>query len=735
MFPQQLWRRITGGRERPRQLPDRSTGRWPVTAVRTWAFGSLPGRSLLAAILVKLLLAPFAVEGDPPGVLGVVDAAATIVVLVVAGYILVRVLDGVRRRLLWRVRRKLILSYVFIGFVPVLLIVAFFLLAGVLMFLNVSSYLVKGGFDDLVEEAVVLAETTVTEIERGPGLVGANAVLESKLATTIERHPGVSLAIVPTGAAGAGSSAGSRVVRPMVVGPWHHLESPGDLPTWIGQAGFGGLLAYTRPDDDRTELVARAAGLARSPNPRYAVIVDLPVEEQTGDRMREATGIKLGTTVVVPSGGEEVAPVTGRAGNAASSPADIDTGIEEPWALDWVTFFDYTDWATGREGQVSMAIQVRIADIYDRISGAQATLGTVSLGDLFLLVLTIIGGLFLVIECAALVMGFALAKSITGSVHELFMGTEKVRAGNFAHRIRVQTRDQLGELAESFNSMTGSIKTLLEQAAEKKRLEEELRIAREIQMSLLPSGPTTLPGVGVTAVCVPAREVGGDYYDFFSLGDRRLGILIVDVSGKGTSAAFYMAELKGLVLSLSQIYHSPKQLMIEVNRIISDNLDTRSFITMMYAVLDLDAATLTYARAGHTPLIYLPATGMRREARVLAPDGLVLGLRFDGIQEKFDQLLEESTLSIAPGDVFALYTDGVTEAMNDADDFFGESRLSRVLEAHSHLSSDELRERILHEVDAFVGGAVQHDDMTMILVKIDKAARLAAPGGPTAVAV
>lgn len=729
MPPEQLWRRITGGRERSRQLLDRSTGRGSVAAVRGWAFGSLPGRSLLAAILVKLLLAPFAVEGDPPGVLGVVDAAATIVVLVVAGYILVRVLGDVRRRLLWRVRRKLILSYVFIGFVPVLLIVAFFLLAGVLMFLNVSSYLVKRGFDDLVDEAVVLAEAAVTEIECGPGLAGASAVLEGTLATTLGRHPGVSLAIVPTGAEGVG------IRRPIVVGPWQHLEPPGDVPTWIGEAGFGGLLAYTLPNDVRTELVARAAGLPASPQPRYAVIVDLPVEGETVDRMREATGITLGATGVVPIGGEDIAPVAGRPGSAASAPADIDTGTEDPWVLDWVRFFDYTDWATGRAGQVSMAIQVSIADIYDRISGAQATLGNVSLGYLFLLVLTITGGLFLVIECAALVRGFALAKSITGSVHELFMGTEKVRTGNFAHRIRVQTRDQLGELAESFNSMTGSIKTLLEQAAEKKRLEEELRIARDIQMSLLPSGPTTLPGVAVTAVCVPAREVGGDYYDFFSLGDRRLGILIADVSGKGTSAAFYMAELKGLMLSLSEIYHSPKQLMIEVNRIISDNLDTRSFITMMYAVLDLDAATLTYARAGHTPLIYLPATGVRREAQVLAPDGLVLGLQFDGIQEKFEQLLEESTVSIAPGDVFALYTDGVTEAMNDAADFFGESRLSRVLEAHGHLSSDELRERILGEVDAFVGDAVQHDDMTMILVKIDEAARLAVPGGPTAVAV
>ena len=125
-------------------------------------------------------------------------------------------------------------------------------------------------------------------------------------------------------------------------------------------------------------------------------------------------------------------------------------------------------------------------------------------------------------------------------------------------------------------------------------------------MSLLPQGPLEMPGLAVTALCVPAREVGGDYYDFFRLDDARLGVLIADVSGKGTSAALYMAELKGLMLSLSQTHASPRELLIEANRIIADHLDARSFITMTYAVIDLERGTMTYARAGHTPLIYVP---------------------------------------------------------------------------------------------------------------------------------
>jgi phosphoserine phosphatase RsbU/P len=284
----------------------------------------------------------------------------------------------------------------------------------------------------------------------------------------------------------------------------------------------------------------------------------------------------------------------------------------------------------------------------------------------------------------------------------------------------VATRDQLGDLAESFNQMTGSIEDLLRQAEEKKRLEEELRIARSIQMSLLPQGQVAMPGVSVSALCVPAREVGGDYYDFFPLGDDRLAILIADVSGKGTSAALYMAELKGLMLSLSQTCPSPRELMLTANQIISHHLDSRSFITMAYGIVDLAARTLVYARAGHTPLIY------RRDGadgdpsvEILTPDGLVLGLRVDR-GEMFERLLTEVTLPLSRGDLLLLFTDGISEAMDAESNLFGEERLARLVGEHGHLPTDELRERILREIDAFVAGAPQHDDMTMILMKFEE---------------
>jgi len=177
------------------------------------------------------------------------------------------------------------------------------------------------------------------------------------------------------------------------------------------------------------------------------------------------------------------------------------------------------------------------------------------------------------------------------------------------------------------------------------------------------------------------------------------------------------------MLSLSQIHSSPRQLLIVANRIIAQHLDARSFITMTYAVIDMRARTMTYARAGHTPLIYVPGCGSvpgaRSHAKILAPDGLVLGLKIDR-GELFEQLLQEETIFLGAGDLYLFFTDGISEAMNVQDDCFGEGRLGQLVESHAHLPPDELRERVLREISAFVGEAPQHDDMTMILLKVDE---------------
>ena len=703
--------------------------------VRGALLHTLPGRAIVIGLAIKLAVFFVGVaSGGVPPFFAVVDTVAGLAAACGLAYFTFRLIVLAKRRLLWRVRRKLILSYIFIGFVPALLLVAFSLLCGYLLFYNFSSYLVQSRLRALSEQARFLAQSTALEIQRAGGR-DVPGILTRRQANAAVPYPEVSMAVVPVnrvcGEAGADSDFRLQTsdFKLQTSGPWLHVDPPRTVPSWIDCPGFTGVLAYSHrrtvdsPDED-THLMVRSLAFPDAPRSGYAVVVDLLVNDAIRQQLRKETGVELkSVTAVPPRKDDDAKPLTGRAGGDEGRGGPLVT----PGLLSSLTsFIDYHDWSTGASGPMTVTSALSIPELYDRISTAEGSVGR-TLGQGLLIVLFAIGALFLIIEAMALIAGFALAKSLTGSVHALFAGTERVRQGDFTHKIAVKSEDQLGELAVSFNSMTASIEDLLRQAAEKKRLEEELRIAHEIQMSLLPQGPLVMAGLSVTALSVPAREVGGDYYDFLPLDDHRVGVLIADVSGKGTSAALYMAELKGLVLSLSEIHTSPRAMLIAANRIIANHLDARSFITMTYAVVDLRARTITYARAGHTPLIYVPGTcadGGQRQVRILAPDGMVVGLKLDN-GEMFERHLVEETIPLQPGDLYLLFTDGISEAMNARDDLFGESRLGRLVETHAHLPSEELRERVLREIAAFVGDAPQHDDMTMILLKVDELAATA----------
>jgi phosphoserine phosphatase RsbU/P len=689
-------------------------------------FGTLPGRAIVIGIVLRLAVyAAGLVLGTVPAFLTVIDTAAGLALAVGAAYVVFKLIVLGKRHLLWRVRRKLMLSYVFVGFFPATLIVVFFLLCGFLLFYNFSSYLVQSHLRALADQTRFLAQSTALEIQRAAGH-DVPGIIARRQGNATAELAGVSLAVVPTDRMCANRSASTAAAGPgrlVTAGPWAHVAPPAAIPSWIDCEGVAGVEAYSAPPEDagadpRTEVLLRAVAFPDVRQPGFAVVVDLPVHEPIAQQLRSETGIEMrGASVAPESGGgaHAVRPLTGRGGESLP-PRETASGI----LGNLRSFLEYRDWNSGESGTLILSTRLSIGELYERISSAQGAVSRSS-SQALLLILFIIGGLFILIEIMALATGLALAKSITGSVHQLFTGTERVRHGDFTHKIEVTAQDQLGELAQSFNSMTASIEDLLREAAEKKRLEEELRIAREIQMSLLPQGALRMPGLSVTALCVPAREVGGDYYDLLPIDEHRLGVLIADVSGKGTSAALYMAELKGLMLSLSQIHTSPRSLLVAADRVMANNLDARSFITMTYAIIDLQERTMTYARAGHTPLMYLPGDNgaCGRRVRILTPDGLVLGLQMDK-GDMFERLLEEQTIPLHDGDLFALYTDGISEAMNESDDCFGDERLGRILEEHADLPSEELRERVLREIAAFVGVAPQHDDMTMIFLRVDR---------------
>jgi phosphoserine phosphatase RsbU/P len=681
-----------------------------VEAIRQWLVGTFAGRAVLVGAAVKLVAFLLSLILGRSRGLDAFDAigdVALVAATIALGY---RVYIDLKRRLLWRVRRKLIVSYIFIGFVPVLLVIAFFLVSGTLLFLNVSAYVLRNRIATVVDQTRFLAQTAAIEVQAARTARDVMDTLARRQQAAVARYPMVSYAVVPAPADCA--TGPTRAPLPTAVaGPWSHMAPPASIPDWVECLDVASL---STSDGEPASLIVRA--VAWPDGARNAVIVDVPVGDGLRRELRDEMGITIGGISTVE--GDQNAPRTTRRVRILGGSTKLEVDPSEP--IEWVGFLDYIDWKTGQTNAATVSFRMGLGAVYQYLSGPSlGRINNFNFGQLLLLLLAVVAALFLIIQAVAFMMGLTLARSITGSVHELFTGTERVRRGDFTHKIAIRSRDQLGELSASFNSMTSSIEELLQQKAEKERLEQELRIARSIQMSLLPQRSLVFPGISLSGHCEPAREVGGDYYDFLPLDDSRMGLLIADVAGKGTSAALYMAELKGVVLSLSQRHTSPRELLIDANRIISKHLDARSFITMTYAVVDVAARTITMARAGHCPLVYVPGPHSEsRTSRALQPDGMVLGLQFD-TGEIFSRTLEELTLPLGAGDLFLLYTDGISEAMNADGDYFGDTRLAELAQQHADLSSDELSARILGEVKAFAGAAAQHDDMTMVLLKIE----------------
>src|SRR5687768_3363291 len=725
----------------PALLPGDMPSRWQVW--RRWLLKTFPGRAIVLGLAIKAITWPLGSVVALPAWLDAIDMVGSLALLFGVAYGVTRLAVFAKPRLLWRVRRKLILSYVFVGVVPALLVITFFLLAGLILAFNVSSYLVQSRLRNLTDQARFLAQTVQLEVQRSATPDAIAEALERRQATTESRYPYLSLTIVPAqgltckteGAAALRAPRPLPSTLPVVAGPWAHLPPPATLPKWIGCDGFSGLIAYSVPganngdDTLETHLIMRAVALPETAAPTWAVILDMPMTMAIEQRIREETGIRIGE--ISANLGRGVLPAPGRA--IEERPVENDDGpVLSLRQARWVVFLDHVEWASGEPESASVQILINIFEIYDRISVVSPTgLGQMNFGQLLLFVLAVVGVLFLIIQFVALVIGFVLARQITGAVHDLFTGTQHVRAGDFGHQIPVRARDQLGELAESFNLMTGEVTTLLGEMAEKGRLEQEMFAAREIQQKLLPSGSPNMKGLAVTAFLQPAREVAGDYYDFLPITDSMMGMLIADVAGKGLAAGLYMAQLKVIVQSLARLHHEPKTFLIALNKIVSANLDGKSFITMSYGVIDVERREMTFARAGHCPLIHVPANqpaGMRK-AKLLVPDGLVVGLQIDD-GTMFDSILQEQTIALAPGDLVVWFTDGISETMNEAFDCFGENRLAQVVEQYAHLPFDQLRSYILAELRAFAGAADQHDDMTMILMKIEPSTPKAAPLPP-----
>jgi len=247
---------------------------------------------------------------------------------------------------------------------------------------------------------------------------------------------------------------------------------------------------------------------------------------------------------------------------------------------------------------------------------------------------------------------------------------------------------------------------------ERERFKKELEIAWNIQAQLLPQTMPSIPGYDIFGLCVPAREIGGDYFDYVPIDAHRLGIVIADVAGKSTSAAFYMAEIKGMIVSLGPLYESPKELLKVMNMRMFPHVDRSIFASMIYGILNIDTNEFVFARAGHNPLLIKRASSMLIEEYI--PEGLGLGLDRG---EKFNSLITEHRLSLQAGDTILLYTDGVIDSMNRKNEEFSEERLKFVWLNYDNHSASETCTHILQEIRKFSQDCEQWDDITMVMIR------------------
>jgi sigma-B regulation protein RsbU (phosphoserine phosphatase) len=393
------------------------------------------------------------------------------------------------------------------------------------------------------------------------------------------------------------------------------------------------------------------------------------------------------------------------------------------------------DWNTGKNEVIGTPVSpvVRVRTMPSLLYGNLfASLEDFARGIEYILFGVLI--FFAIIELVALFTGTRMTRTVTAAVAQLYDATKHVDRGDFSHRIPVKSKDQLAELALSFNSMTESIEKLILEQKEKQRLEGELAIAQEVQAQLFPRQASELESLEVHGFCRPARTVSGDYYDFLTASSHKLILAVGDISGKGISAALLMATIHSAVRAYSieslpqmrepvavgavvgagrmttawpeGIEVSPGALLGLLNHQLYESTPPEKYATLFLCIYDGRSHRLTYSNGGHLPPILIGQDG---SVRRLEAGGTVVGL--------FDNMTyDEGSVEMHPGEIFLAYSDGVTEPENEFGEF-GEERLIDLVRENRHLPLVHISQVVTAAVDDWIGDKEQPDDITLVLAR------------------
>jgi sigma-B regulation protein RsbU (phosphoserine phosphatase) len=599
-------------------------------------------------------------------------------------------------RLLWRLRNRLIVTYIFIGVVPLILLVS---LAGL------AFYLFSGQF-----AAYIL--TSRLDYERR-SLRTSNLVIAGEIAADLDAHREIRILNDSARSSQTNSDVAAWLDGKLLIDTSTAKIAP-VLPAYISDS-------HTRMVRDHDTIFLRSVVLLATKSGKVTVVSSRPLDQRLLAELAAGLGeITLfrrtaPNAEAVPIYSEGSIPPTRR-----TADMKVGFGTEVP----------VTSWADGQSTNPAlMSVQTRFSKLYDYAFS--------SLGDIAPTIEFVLFNLLIVLaffEAAAWYVGTRLTRSVTGAVAQLYLATTHINRGDFSHRIPIRSNDQIAALAGSFNLMTESIEKLILEQKEKQRLENEITIAQEVQAQLFPQHITQLPSLEVYGFCRPARRVSGDYYDFLPLGAEKLVLAVGDVSGKGISAALLMATIHSAVRAYSlegtpmfrqaeavgaghvstSIYDgvvpgaeaSPGLLLSLLNHQLYHSTPMEKYATLFLATYDAVDRRLTFSNAGHLPPLLLGENGSIRR---FEDGGTVVGL-FDDIH------YDEGSVQMRAGDIFLAYSDGVTEPENDFGEF-GEDRLIELVQENRGLPLNRIAEIVTSAVDDWIAGAEQPDDITLVLAR------------------
>jgi sigma-B regulation protein RsbU (phosphoserine phosphatase) len=621
-----------------------------------------------------------------------------------------------KSKLLWRLRNRLIVTYVFIGVIPVVLVMSM---------ASITIYLFAGQFANFV--------VTSDLASRLRSLQSVNTAIAHELAAKLE-HGQPAIAESLEGLKRHDPAWASRQICAWKGGKALAVcngAAPGEAPFALPASLNLKSGAIVRDND---KLYLRAATEIGSESQKLTVVSS----ELLDRKLLEQVAADLGEITLYTQGFDlKASPLSSSSDNRRQElRLTFTAGVLPPASngLDRVITFGtplpFIDWTTGEHAKAGalLRVQTRPSVLYGRLFAA---LGDFATGIEYMLLFAAI--VFALIELFALIIGTRLTRTVTGAVAQLYDATTHINRGDFSHRISVKSNDQLATLANSFNSMTASIENLIEEQKEKQRLQNELTIAQEVQEQLYPQHISQLASLEVYGFCRPARTVSGDYYDFVTVDSKKLILAVGDVSGKGISAALLMATIHSAVrayslegtpslrepLSVGAARSSPRlastapgaetssgAMLSLLNHQLYHSTPAEKYATLFLGIYDGQERRLTYSNGGHLPPIILGGDG---SVRRLECGGTVIGL--------FDRRsYEEDSVALRGGDLFLAYSDGVTEPENDFGEF-GESRLIDLVWKNRDLPLARISEIVTSAVDDWIGAKEQPDDITLVLAR------------------